>query len=326
MFDSIKSVKLSPKIKKVKKVKKISFGKTGFLVALLGLTFFQAGVLIGFGFFIKTETHILEYSEQKAGEYAQILPTIKRVEAGENQPLYATLPLDPPPPNVAPKSVNVPIMMYHHVSDTWNVADRYSYGLTVKPAQFEAQVKYLTENGYNLITLSDLYRSLYFGTTLPPKPIILTFDDGYVDNYQYAFPILKKYRGRGTFFIITSLSNGGYMTGDQIKEMSEAGMEIGSHTKNHIDLNTGDIAKLTVELGTSKKELEKITGKPIQFLCYPYGSYSKSTMIVAKSQGYVMALTTKYGRVHSNGSPFELTRVRVLPTTDISEFRRLVAF
>jgi len=136
--------------------------------------------------------------------------------------------------------VQVPILMYHHVAIPGPNADAIRRDLSVSPAAFEAQMAYLASHGYRPVSLLDLFEHLQGGQALPPRPIILTFDDGYDDNYTSAYPILRRYGLQGTFFIITGLvGRPGYLTWEQAREMRRGGMSLESHTCNHPDLAKG---------------------------------------------------------------------------------------
>src|SRR5262245_45871507 len=115
----------------------------------------------------------------------------------------------PPVPDGVQRTADVPILMYHYISASPSATDRIRYGLSVPPEMFEAQLRLLSNHGYNTITLRELYEYLAIGTALPDNPIVLTFDDGYVDNYTNAFPLLQKYGMRGTFFILTGPADDG---------------------------------------------------------------------------------------------------------------------
>ena len=140
-------------------------------------------------------------------------------------------PTPGPTPDGVARTVRVPILMYHYISEPPPGADIYRKDLSVAPDLFESHLQYLAQNGYQMITLDDLLYALTQGRPLPPKPVILTFDDGYEDNYQSAFRLLQKYGLVGHFFIITDFVNAGrvgYMTWPQIEEMAAAGQRFGS--------------------------------------------------------------------------------------------------
>jgi len=129
--------------------------------------------------------------------------------------------------------------MYHYVSTPPAGADVYRRDLSVTPEVFDRHLEYLRDQGYTVVLLDDLLYALAQGRSLPPKPVILAFDDGYADNYTNAFPILEKYGVAAHFFIITDFVNAGregYMTWPQIEEMAAAGQRFGSHSRDHPNL------------------------------------------------------------------------------------------
>ena len=135
--------------------------------------------------------------------------------------------------------------MYHYISVPPTGADAIRLDLSVTPQRFESHLKHLRDVGYHVITLDDMLYYLTQGRPLPEKPVILTFDDGYEDNYRDAFPLLEKYGAVGHFFLITDFINQerpGYMTWSQIEEMAAAGQRFGSHSRNHADLRRNDSA------------------------------------------------------------------------------------
>jgi peptidoglycan/xylan/chitin deacetylase (PgdA/CDA1 family) len=218
-----------------------------------------------------------------------------------------------------PETLKVPILMYHRVNNTLISGDPAAASLTVPTVNFESQLMFLKSQGFESVSLERLYRAFYNNEALPPKPVILTFDDGYEDNYVYALPLLKKYNLTATFFISTGFSDQSpnYLTKSQIKEMSDLGMSIESHTINHPNLVAIPQNKLQVELSASKKTLEEITGRDVFFLAYPYGSYSAEVVTATKKAGYLMAVTINAGHIQSEAKPYELHRERMSPYTTI---------
>jgi len=172
-------------------------------------------------------------------------------------------------------------------------ADQIRIGLTVSTEEFESQIKYLTENDYQFITLGELYENIE-KKKVPKKAAVLTFDDGYDDNFNEAFPILKKYNARGTFFIISSkMGESEYMNEDQIKELSKSGNEIGSHSVTHPSLERYSGDYLNRELMDSKITLSDLTGKEVISFCYPAGKYNEKTIAAVSEAGYKIAVTTR---------------------------------
>ncbi len=220
-----------------------------------------------------------------------------------------------------PLTATVPILMYHHIADIGPTADAIRRDLSVSPANFEAQLSYLARHSYHTISLADLLAHLEKGQVLPPKSIVLTFDDGYQDNYAHAFRLLKQYGFSGTFFIITDLvGRGEYMSWDQAREMHAGGMDLESHTVNHPDLSHLTAAQVTRQLVDSRAVLESRLGKTVRYLCYPSGRYSPEVIRLAQQAGYLGAVTTVYGDTHKPDQPFELARVRMRGSDSLEIF------
>lgn len=222
--------------------------------------------------------------------------------------------LTPTPTRETRRTIRVPILMYHYISVPPPDADKYRLDLSVTPANFRAQVEYLLAEGYRPITVADLADYLRRGTPLPPNPIILTFDDGYLDNYENAFPTLKEYQVPATFFVITDFvdqKKPGYMTWDQLEELAIEGMEIGAHTMTHADLQGKSRAFQASEIAGSKATIEARIGTPVKSFCYPAGKYDARTLDIVRSVGYQAAVTTDQGTRHSSDTIFELRRIRV---------------
>ena len=198
----------------------------------------------------------------------------------------------------------VPVLNYHQVNNKFNTV------LTMKPADFEQQIKYLHDNDYHAITLEQFDAYMRGEGDLPDRPVLITFDDGYVDNYEDAYPILKKYHMRGTIFLIINLvGTPGYLTWDQVHEMAADGMEFGSHTMSHKPLTSFDRQGARYELQASKAAIEKATGKPCEFIAFPEGKYNDMVMEETKEAGYRYAFTVNTGRDFPWDDPYDLDRV-----------------
>jgi len=222
---------------------------------------------------------------------------------------------------------HVPILMYHYLSLPPPTADIYRKDLSVTPENFAAQLAYLKKAGYTSISLADLAYYLAGRRDLPPKPIIITFDDGYVDNYTNAFPLLKKYGFTATFSIVTDPFDFGdprYMSWDNIIEMHAAGMEIGAHSKRHYDLRSNDTDFLVYEILGSKEAIEARINEPVRVFVYPSGKYTPLTEKVVDSAGYWVALTTHYGAEEQYATRFELPRIRIRGSDTVEEFKAKV--
>jgi len=212
------------------------------------------------------------------------------------------------------RRIRVPILMYHYVSPLPEDVDDIRRDLTVLPDVFETHLDYLADEGYTTISLYQLYDALMTGASLPPKPIILTFDDGYVDHYEYVFPALLAHHFTGTFFVITGLADANHpahLTWDQINEMAAAGMSMEAHTKNHASLHERDRDFLIYELLGSRESLTAHTGVEPRMLSYPAGRYDDLTLQVTDELNFSLAVTTHPGSAHVTTDRLELTRLRV---------------
>lgn len=207
------------------------------------------------------------------------------------------------------EEVEIPIIMYHHIRSYDREDDPIGTNLSISEEIFSQHLGYLKDDGYTTITFDSLNK--FPNSALPQKPIILTFDDGYDDNYQ-AYKLLKKNGMLGTFYIISNyIDRAGHLTLEQVTEMSESGMEIGSHTMNHPDLSNISEEKLSSEIIESKARLEEIVKKPVESFCYPAGKYNLDVVKMVENAGYKTATTTKTGIASTKDSRFELQRLRI---------------
>jgi peptidoglycan/xylan/chitin deacetylase (PgdA/CDA1 family) len=186
---------------------------------------------------------------------------------------------------------------------------------------------YLAENGYTPIDLYQLSAAVTAQIDLPEKPIVLTFDDGYLDNYENAFPILQEFGFIGTFFIITDFADQGaegYANWEQLKEMAAAGMRIESHTKNHPDLSTMGRADIIFQALGSQETIAAHIGYAPRYLCYPGGRYNEETMQILAELDMWGAVTTQGGSWHGFADRYEWSRQRMRYETTMDQFRILI--
>ena len=200
-----------------------------------------------------------------------------------------------------PEGYDVPVLMYHGVSDDmWGMTE-----LFVKPAMMEAQIQYLLENGYTPIWFEDLPN-----VDKIEKPVILTYDDGYMDNYLELYPILQKYQVKATIFVVTGAIdyNPRSVTSAQIKEMSDSGLvSIQSHTVTHPLLAGLSPEQQEYELTQSKLTLASITGKEPSVICYPSGSYDVTTLELAERH-YSMGIDMNGNLYRTGNDPYQVQR------------------
>jgi peptidoglycan/xylan/chitin deacetylase (PgdA/CDA1 family) len=239
-------------------------------------------------------------------------------------PTSTLTPTPQPTADGIDREFSIPILMYHYISVPPADADSYRIGLTVTPENFRAQMKWLKDNGYHTISLADLTYALNIGwPALPDKPVILTFDDGYDDNYLKAFPILKEFGFTATFFVLTNFADRqqpGYMTWAQMKEMHDAGMSIELHGSEHLDMNGRDRGWLITAIQGGSQAIQKNLGYQPRFLAYPAGKYDELTIQVANESGFWAAVTTQYGSLQQKDKLYELERLRIANDTALAAF------
>lgn len=193
--------------------------------------------------------------------------------------------------------LNVPVLQYHHIEPREQAEKLGHRNLYVSDMDFENQMKYLLDHSYRFISAEELVQSLVQHRTLPGKNVVVTIDDGYDDNYKYAFPIAKKYGLILNLMIPTGLiENPGYLTWANLKEMVSSGLvRVYNHTWSHYSLTNGDKAKIQMEILTAKTQLEEQLGKPVTIVAYPYGSFNQQVIEVLQNNGFRGGFST----VHS---------------------------
>ena len=213
-----------------------------------------------------------------------------------------------------------PILEYHMVTENPH-PDAKPY--VVPPEDFAEQLDYLAEEGYTTITPQDYARARKGKQQLPEKPIILTFDDGYEDNWRVVLPMLEERGMKAVFYMVTnSIGKPGYLTWDNLFDMERRGMEIGSHTANHLPLTTLSPEKQREELRLSKLMLEWKGMKTIYSFSYPNGSYNAGVVAMLAEEEYLTAVTGEAGLNTLETNPYLLRRVNIPPPHfGLTEFR-----
>jgi len=210
----------------------------------------------------------------------------------------------------------IPILMYHACSDdVWGIE-----GLFVSPVEMEKQLAYLNDNGYQTITYEDWSHLEDFD-----KPVMLTFDDGYEDNYTELYPLLAQYQCKATVFVIAgSIGNNRYMTAEQIKEVSDSGwISIQSHTQRHLELDALNESALVREMEESKRTLMEITGKIPFVVSYPNGKYDDLSNAVS-ARYYTFGIRKNGGVCNTSQNRFEITRSQILRSTSVNRFGEMI--
>ncbi len=217
-------------------------------------------------------------------------------------------------PTVFTPALHVPILMYHYISANPRAPDDpLRTRLSVPPAQFAQQLAYLHRAGYTTITLDDLVDALHLRTTLPSKPVILTFDDGYQDFYTSAYPFLRRYGYKATIYIITrKVGTPGYLTWSELRILAASPLiTIAAHTRTHPELPALTAKQSWAELAGSKADLETRLGISVHHLAYPSGHYTALTLAQAARIGFMTAVTTEPGMDERIDRLLTLPRVRV---------------
>lgn len=201
---------------------------------------------------------------------------------------------------------DVPILNYHKI-------DTLQHALSILPQDFEEQMDYLSQNGFTTITPDELMAYLNHGKALPEKPVLITFDDGYLDNYANAYPIMKKYGFTATIFLVTNLvgHDERYMTWDQVREMQRDGFVFGSHTVSHTALTKLSREQILEELLNSRKEIEQQLGSKARYFAYPTGAYNSQVEEMVKQAGYKAAFTIRFGQAGAESNPYALERIPI---------------
>jgi len=218
------------------------------------------------------------------------------------------------------QDVKIPILLYHHIMYNYNPQDAL---INISPDELTRHLVALKNNGYTSITFDDYYDYTQGIRALPDKPIIISFDDGYLSNYEYGYKILKDLGMKATIFVITSTvgatENVSYphFTWEQAKEMEKSGViDIESHSYSHKEMGNMDAASIQRELRLSKYLIEENLNKEVTVFAYPYGSFSELTQKLATFAGYKLQCKVGDLGYNTKNSPLnELKRITISGTT-----------
>ncbi len=220
----------------------------------------------------------------------------------------------------------VPVLMYHRIAPADQVG-RSLPGLVVSPDLFTAQLEVLVAAGWRTITAADLAADLAAGDRPPPRTFVITFDDGRSDGYTEAFPILRRLGLVATFYVITGrigLTNN--LSASQLRDLAAAGMEIGSHTVDHVRLSSANPEAAQLQLTGSAARIASVTGRRPTTFAYPFGGLDPFAQALVQAAGYAMAFTEASGCQVSWSTRLSAPRVRVSAwTTPTDLIHRLEA-
>ena len=220
----------------------------------------------------------------------------------------------------ANNKVNIPVLMYHSID--------YEKGneLRVPKETFEKHMEWLHKKGFNTLTMKEYYNAISTGKQVPKKAILITFDDGYKDNYTNGLPVMKRYKMKGTIFVITSTidKSRAYINSEEIKEFHQNNFDIESHTVNHRELNHMSYEEQLSELKASKETLDKLLSKETTAICYPVGRYNEDTLKACKEAGYKLAFTTVPGFSNVDQGVYKLKRIRINASTTVEQMELML--
>ena len=223
-------------------------------------------------------------------------------------------------------ATGIPVLNYHQVEP------KDGNPLTLWPEQFEAQMEYLAAEGYTTITIDEMMDALENGSSLPEKSVIITFDDGYADNYEYAYPILKKYGFKATIFLIYDFTNTypNYLTWDQVAEMKDSGLiHFESHTMTHANLaELTSVDELRHEIADSHDLLSEKIGYDMHYIAYPGGRVNEEIERITSAAGYRGGFTVHYGLSTPAEGRYQMDRIPIFGANmhTLTRFKLRLAF
>jgi peptidoglycan/xylan/chitin deacetylase (PgdA/CDA1 family) len=248
------------------------------------------------------------------GEQRQAAPATTTAAGGSGGAAKParTIPTLTAPANPPARIARVPILTYHRVHEYATEQTKSIPDLTIEPPTFVSEMEALDRAGYHTITQKQLFDALYDGVALPSKPVLLTFDDGYVDHVDQVLPVLKRHHMVATFYVVTQrVHEAGFVTAAQIRELEAAGMDVGSHTRTHASLPALTPAALHDELSGSQEDLRRILGHRVYWFAYPFGTFNPTVVEAVRRAGFLLATTTQGGTSASTSAPLEIPRLHV---------------
>jgi peptidoglycan/xylan/chitin deacetylase (PgdA/CDA1 family) len=231
-------------------------------------------------------------------------------------------------PQVLPRRiVDVPILMYHRIDRITASLPAMTRALTVAPADFAQQMRWLSSHGYHAVSMRQLFAALEYGAPLPSRPVMITFDDGYRDVLTHAAPALDHLHMPATAYVITGRISGkdsSFLSWSNLRQLERDGIAVGSHTVHHLELPDLTDAQARRELLTSRLALERHLHHPVQWFAYPAGAETAHAARLVRAAGYVLAVTTSPGPFQDAGSPMDLKRYEILDSTGVAGIGALV--
>lgn len=215
-------------------------------------------------------------------------------------------------PSWRPYTGPVPILEYHVIGPA-PAAAPYPELYVTRP-EFHHQMDWLERHGYQAVTLEQVERAWYHGDTLPPKPVVLTFDDGYRPDFTYALPELRRHGWAG---VLNLKTEGSGLYESNVKAMIAAGWELAAHTIHHLDLTELDAEQLQEEVAGSRRILRREYGVPVRNFCYPAGDFNETVIAAVEAAGYTGA-TSEIPGYATREHPYELARFEILGSSGVA--------
>ncbi len=260
---------------------------------------------------------------QSPTEPATVSPTASPTDTPTIPPSETPLPTFTPTLTAylrGPGEITVPILLYHHIG----ISPQGDTVYYVPPDAFDRQMNLLYQWGYRTISVELLAKAIHEGAELPPRPVLLTFDDGSETVYTTVLPIMQKYNFTGTAYIIYNyMWVPGYMNADQVRELYAAGWEIGSHGLSHTDLPKHP-GRQKSEIVESRRKLQSLLDMPVLSFSYPFGAYNKDSLYYVHYAGYTAAMGLGEETLQSDKNLFYLYRQPVTGTDDLAAFASLL--
>ena len=226
--------------------------------------------------------------------------------------------------------MNAAILTYHHVANP--PPDHPRKNLFVSPREFSIQMDFLSQKGFHVVSLDHIHAALTSGETLSSKTVAITFDDGFEDNFTNAFPILLRHGFPATIFMVSSYVGLGvapdnlidgerYLSAAQLQTMTERNITIGSHSKAHKKLGRIPIEEAASDIAWSRKELGNILQKPVNWFCYPFGSFNQEVEKSVRQAGFVGAVSVIRDNRFRQDQIYHLPRIMVMPNISLLRFQ-----
>lgn len=225
----------------------------------------------------------------------------------------------------------MPVLLYHRIVNKQSVIGNHK--IYVWEKDFEKQLQYLKDNGFKTITFFDLKDNPNLDLN---KKVMITFDDGYEDNYTLLFPLLKKYGFTAVIYLVTQVDHNVWgvkegepklvmMSDAQKEEMNRYGIEFGGHTRTHVDLSKCKEKESINEIKGCKDDVERLINKKAVSFAYPFGGINEDVKRITKESGYIYAVSTNTGPKQFGEDMFQIRRIEVTPKTSLTSFKNKVS-